>query len=621
MPQTFYTTQDEEILSIVGRLRSSELVENVFVIPKRALVLQSIVNLRMLAREAEKSGKQVIIVTQDENGRRLAEKAGLATRPYSEEAAHDAEPVIREVPAEEVVSNHPGISSDSIGSAGFFDAPERPVVPVRPMGTTKPANGETHIRVRNASPVRGPALNSLRQASEPIRTAPVSRTVASPEVRRPDRPSQPSRQERPVNDGSDGRLSRVFSTARPTAPAPERNRSVHHESPAYVSGKGKSWFAFFVSVSVLFLVAAGAFIVLPKAEITVVPMSVSQETGLEFEGKTDASAVGERVVPVRIVEKEETVTVTGEASGSSSGNGSKASGKILIYNSFGTDSQPLVATTRFQSADGKIFRLSKGITVPGASDRNGQREPGVVEADVVADSAGSDYNIGPSDFSIPGFVGSAKAGKIYAKSKVSMSGGSSTGQTGATSVSGADIEKAKTDAIESFRKSFSESLDRDLASNERYIADTFDIVTVGNPSAPGIGSVASSFEYRATFHAKAFVFSEDELRDRSVAILRKKASVQDGYAARDVTFRYEGGTPDYQAGTFRFKADVNAIFVATVDVGSLREDFLGKKADEIKPILERHAEVKNIEIELKPKGFSFAVPKDRKRVTVTVIQP
>ncbi|NTV55561.1 MAG: hypothetical protein HGA16_03615, partial [Candidatus Moranbacteria bacterium] len=49
--------------------------------------------------------------------------------------------------------------------------------------------------------------------------------------------------------------------------------------------------------------------------------------------------------------------------------------------------------------------------------------------------------------------------------------------------------------------------------------------------------------------------------------------------------------------------------------------FLGKKADEIKPILEKHPEVKNIEIELKPKGFSFAVPKDRKRVMVTVMQP
>jgi hypothetical protein len=620
MPQTFYTTQDEEILSIVGRLRSSELLENIFVIPKRALVLQSIVNLRMLAREAEKAGKQVVIVTQDENGRRLAEKAGIETRPYSEEASRETEPVIREVPADEPVLHHPGISADSIGSSGFFSTPSDNGVSASGIdrNVTSPAGNGMRLRIRNASPVRQPSLNSMRQTEPEVSSV---RPRSSMPVQAPQettRVAAPLRNEIP---DSSGRLSRVFAPPKPVErrqPEPVRAK---RESHTLVGGKGKSWFAGFVVISVLFLVGTGAFIFLPKAEISVVPMSVSQDIGMEFDGRTDATAEGERVVPVRIVEKEETVTVTGETSGSSSGNGSKASGKILIYNEYGSDSQQLVATTRFQSADGKIFRLSKGVTVPGVTERNGQREPGVVEADVVADGSGSEYNIGTTNFSIPGFSGSAKAGKIYAKSKSSMSGGSSVGQSGATSVSAADLEKAKGDATETFRRSFSDSLSRDLAQNERFIPETFDIAVVGSPSAPGAGSVASSFEYKATFHAKAFVFSEDELKDRAVALLRKKSSIDDGFEARDVTFRYEGGTADYQAGTFRFKANVNALFVASIDIGALREDFLGKKADEIKPILEKHPEVKNIEIELKPKGFSFAVPKDRKRVTVTVMQP
>lgn len=620
MPQTFYTTQDEEILSIVGRLRSSELLENIFVIPKRALVLQSIVNLRMLAREAEKAGKQVVIVTQDENGRRLAEKAGIETRPYSEEASRETEPVIREVPADEPVLHHPGISADSIGSSGFFSTPSDNGVSASGIDRNVPsaAGNGMRLRIRNASPVRQPSLNSMRQ-TEPevssVRPRPSMPVQAPQEITRV---AAPHRNEIP---DSSGRLSRVFTPPKPAErrqPEPVRAK---RESHTLVGGKGKSWFAGFVVISVLFLVGTGAFIFLPKAEISVVPMSVSQDIGMEFDGRTDATAEGERVVPVRIVEKEETVTVTGETSGSSSGNGSKASGKILIYNEYGSDSQQLVATTRFQSEDGKIFRLTKGVTVPGVTERNGQREPGVVEADVVADGSGSEYNIGTTNFSIPGFSGSAKAGKIYAKSKSSMSGGSSVGQSGATSVSAADLEKAKGDATETFRRSFSDTLSRDLAQNEQFIPETFDIAVVGNPSAPGVGSVASSFEYKATFHAKAFVFSEDELKDRAVAVLRKKSSISDDFEARDVTFRYEGGTADYQAGTFRFKANVNALFVASIDIGALREDFLGKKADEIKPILEKHPEVKNIEIELKPKGFSFAVPKDRKRVMVTVMQP
>ncbi|NTW76102.1 MAG: hypothetical protein HGB34_04370 [Candidatus Moranbacteria bacterium] len=616
MPQTFYITQDEEILSVVGRLRSSELLENVFVIPKRALILQSIVNLRMLAREAEKSGKQAIVVTQDENGRRLAEKAGLMTHPYSDDAARVPEPVIREVPADELPTHHPGVFSDSVGSSEYFRS-DRSMTPDVVSG--RPVS-EMKIRIRNASPVRQTALNSKRSESDPVAAGKQSPRQAAPFSA----PRASLSHGGLFRDNDEpGRLTRVFSSSGRESKTESdqghvRKHSGHQTS---VEIRGKTWFSAFVTLSVIFLVGTGAFLFLPKAVISVTPMSIIQDVGMEFEGKTDASAVGERMVPVRIVEKEETVSVTRDASGSTSGNGSKATGKILIYNEFGTESQPLVATTRFQSGDGKIFRLSKGITVPGISDRNGRREPGVVEAEVIADEAGDGYNIGATDFSIPGFSGSAKAGKIYAKSTSSMIGGSSSGQSGVLSISASDIEQAKSEATEAFRKAFVDSLGGEIAEGDRFIVEAMDIQEIGVPTVPGVGSVASSFEYRTVFRGKAFVFSEVELRERAVAILRKKASIDDTYSPGDVTFRYEGATSDYQGGTFRFKVGVNAMFVAAVNTDTLREDFLGKKSEEIKAVLERHSEVKNVEIELRPKGMSFAVPKNPKRVTVVLLQP
>lgn len=616
MPQTFYVTQDEEILSIVGKLRSSELLESVFVVPKRALVLQSIVNLRMLAREAEKAGKRVVIVTSDENGRRLAEKAGIETRAYSDDAAREPEPVIRDLPVEEVPERHGGPSADSIGSVGFF-ATENERVPhdASPTRDT-PEAPVTRIRVRNASPVRPPSLNSARA------TAPVPMRPAASEIA----PVEPIR-------GTDGRLSRVFSSSAgpvpvpqqkvPDRPKPHRREpvSARAASETHVEGKGGFLFPFFVTISVIFLLGTGAFILLPKADIAVTPQSVSQDLEMEFGGTTDTTLSGDNIVPVRIVEKDGDITVTGTASGSSSGNGSKANGKILIYNAYGPDPQQLVATTRFQSSDGKIFRLSKGVTVPGSSTRNGQSVPGVVEADVVADEAGSAYDIGPSDFSIPGFSGGSKAGKIYGKSTSPMSGGSSAGPGGSTAVSAADLDKAKRDAIEQFRKSFADSLGQQAGSDERFISDAFDISVVGNPSAPSVGSLASTFEYTATFHGKAFLFSEVELRDRASTILRKSLSIGDSFVTKEVSFRYEGGTADFRTGTFHFKAGVSAVFVASVDTDSLRADFLGKNSDEIKQVLTKHPEVKNVEIDLSPKGLTFSVPKDPRRVSVTVSAP
>ncbi len=84
MPETHYIEIDEEIISAVSRLRKSGDPENIFVFPKRSLILQSIINLKLLGREAEKLGKKVIVMTQDEQGMRLAEKAGLRTEEYQD---------------------------------------------------------------------------------------------------------------------------------------------------------------------------------------------------------------------------------------------------------------------------------------------------------------------------------------------------------------------------------------------------------------------------------------------------------------------------------------------------------------------------------------------------------
>ena len=79
MHQTFYIDIDEEITMLVERLRNAKADEVVFVVPKRALLLQGIVNLKILKKEADKLGKEVLLVTQDPVGKLLAEKLGLSS--------------------------------------------------------------------------------------------------------------------------------------------------------------------------------------------------------------------------------------------------------------------------------------------------------------------------------------------------------------------------------------------------------------------------------------------------------------------------------------------------------------------------------------------------------------
>ncbi|MFA5831055.1 MAG: hypothetical protein WC878_04480 [Candidatus Paceibacterota bacterium] len=117
---------------------------------------------------------------------------------------------------------------------------------------------------------------------------------------------------------------------------------------------------------------------------------------------------------------EETVklTPTGEKKVSK-----KASGKIVVYNSYNNQSQVLIKNTRFETPDGKIYRIDSQILVPGMKKIDGKDVPGSLEVTVYANEAGPEYNIGLVDFTIPGFKGSPRFAKFYARSKTPMTGG------------------------------------------------------------------------------------------------------------------------------------------------------------------------------------------------------
>ena len=95
----------------------------------------------------------------------------------------------------------------------------------------------------------------------------------------------------------------------------------------------------------------------------------------------------------------------------------------MIYNKYSAEAQIFVKDTRFETPEGKIYRIDRAVTVPGMKNSGGQTVAGSVEATVYADKSGSEYNIGFSDFTIPGLKGGLKYEKFYARSKTPMTGG------------------------------------------------------------------------------------------------------------------------------------------------------------------------------------------------------
>ena len=76
--------------------------------------------------------------------------------------------------------------------------------------------------------------------------------------------------------------------------------------------------------------------------------------------------------------------------------------------------QPLIKNTRFESTDGRIYRVRHSITVPG----NGQKD-----IEVFADEPGDRFNLASGSFTIPGLKDLPEYDEITAETVTSISGG------------------------------------------------------------------------------------------------------------------------------------------------------------------------------------------------------
>ncbi|MGZ6004632.1 MAG: hypothetical protein ACXWLH_00615, partial [Candidatus Saccharimonadales bacterium] len=63
--QTIYIDVDDEITSIVGKLRDADHKILALVLPKRMATLQSIVNMKLLKRTADEAGKKIVLITSE----------------------------------------------------------------------------------------------------------------------------------------------------------------------------------------------------------------------------------------------------------------------------------------------------------------------------------------------------------------------------------------------------------------------------------------------------------------------------------------------------------------------------------------------------------------------------
>ncbi|MEK7644874.1 MAG: hypothetical protein AAB391_00920 [Patescibacteria group bacterium] len=220
-----------------------------------------------------------------------------------------------------------------------------------------------------------------------------------------------------INDvrPSERRSIRIIPASLRSPSARGGGNDTGHDSHAKIR-RSILWALVVVCIGVLFYVVSTFFI---GATITVLPLSQKVAVNTTLLASKTASVKGSDL-------QYQLVTLSDQLQKEVLAQGTrmeekKASGQIVIYNNDSASTQRLIRNTRFQTPEGLIYRISEPVTVPGKKGT----VPGSIEVTVYADTAGSDYNIGLTDFTIPGFKTSpTKYKNIYARSKTAMTGGS-----------------------------------------------------------------------------------------------------------------------------------------------------------------------------------------------------
>ncbi len=330
--QIIYIEIDEEVTAISDRIKRFRRKEILLVVPRKAILFQSVVNLKILKNKLKEKGKRLIIVTSDRNGKHMAEKAGIK--------------VLKRVEVEKT-------------EAQGEDTPQMKIQPIQARRNLTPKEERPQRFTEKKISIRE-LLSEFRM--------------------------QNKKKKKGSKDSMDD-----FNFNKPK----------------------RKFIALIIIVSIG-LFGLITYIALPSATIYIRP----KFDNLDFSVNVTLADKRKNQTLIRqnkphIISSEVVSTSTKQTkiykTASKEFNGTNAQGKILITNTFNEEWE-LREGTRFQTKDGLVFRIKKGVIVPPKSrDEAGEFKPGnlvaIVEADpfdIYGQPVGAEGNLSPTRFTIPG---------------------------------------------------------------------------------------------------------------------------------------------------------------------------------------------------------------------------
>ncbi|HUS26222.1 MAG TPA: hypothetical protein VMY99_02655 [Nevskiaceae bacterium] len=555
-----YVDIDDEITGLIDKVRSSEQKIVALVLPKRAAVLQSIVNMKLLKRTSDAAKKHIVLITSDPGLLPLAGTVGL----------HVAK----------TLQSKPEI-------------PPAPGAPIEPSDDIDDA-----LQDGDDSEAAETAADRSKPVGELAKSAPASALMPDDED---------------VIQMDDADLDAGLPPA--AAPGKAKGKNKKLKVPNFnkfrllimLGGAG------LVGLIVLLYVCIA---VLPKATITIKTDSQAVSSNMDLTLDTAATTVkaDAGVVPAQTQQSQKTLTQQVEATGQRN-DGTKASGSIKISNC--SDAAVVIPAGTGATSSSLTFITQTAIALAaGNFDSHGNCKSSgthIGSVGVTAQQTGAQYNIGAGTFTVSGFSG------VSASSSDSMSGGT---DKITKVISSADIDNAKQKISAQDTNAVKQELQKALADKGLYaITGSLNAGTPAVTSSANVGDAADAVAVTEKITYTMFGAKRSDLQkiiENGVKdqIDTKKQKILD-YGLDKAVFNLQN---QQSATNAMVTMQVTAVAGSDLDTAALKKQVAGKKAADAKELIKANPGVTDVTVTYSPFWVS-AIPNQTGKIIIQVEKP
>lgn len=557
---TVYIDIDDEITSIIDKVRSSNQRIVALVLPKRATVLQSLVNMKLLKRSAEQAKKHVVLITTEAGLLPLAGAVGMYVAPSLQ-----SKPVI---PAAEGAAAGALAAESEIDESADFDPDAEAATPVGNLAGSAAFAGEE--------------LETIELDNEPEPT------------------------------GAAGGTAGVAGAAAGAVKAKKDKKLKIPDFNKFRLGLVLGG----VLLIALIIFAYLATAVLPKATVTLVTdtSDIPTNASVTLDPSLDELDLEDNILPAKIATKQQSssqqVATTGQKN-----NGQKAGGSVTLSLKDCSEDEVTVPAGTGVSSDGKTFITQSSVTLEsvkvGSKCSNSSfKNISTQDVDVVAQSAGAAYNIDASTFAVASFS--------------NVSGESSDPMTGGTDnivkvVSASDIDNAKQKITSGNSSSIKSNLE-DQLQNEGYQAIT-DSLSSGEPTvttSAQVGDTADVVTVTSSTTYTMYGVKADDIRGIILANVKTKIDptkqkiLDDGVS--HATFSI---TSPASSGQLQAQLSATTLAGPELHPDALKSQIAGKKTNDVRTIATATPGVSDVSIKYSPFWVS-KVPKKTSKITIII---